>query len=475
MRAFAVSLVVGVNYFILFYYGFVNLIYTALLLVSTVIILRHIRRIRYSPFKDFITSPETPPVSILVPAYNEERVIVRTVRSTLAVNYPFFEVIVVNDGSTDATLDTLIRTFHLRKVDRAYRNVLKTTLIRGFYYNPDVPNLLVVDKENSGKADSLNCGINVSRSPYFCTVDADSVLEENALIKLMTPTVESPVPVVACGGVIRAINGIHMENGVVRTIDLPRSSLAMLQIVEYLRAFLFGRVGLDAMNGILILSGAFSLFRKESVMEAGGYRVKNVTEDMELITRLHRRAIERKTPYAIKFISDPVCWTEVPEDLKMLGRQRRRWHLGLMQSIIQNRSALFNPRYGKFGWVILPYYLFIELLSPVVELIGYVAVVLSFLFGMLSSEFMLLFLAMAVLYGIFLSTASIFLEEVTYRRYPRWGHLFRLLLYGVIENFGYRQINSFWRCQAFLKYLVGMQKWEYVEKGKNVGRGNRQS
>jgi cellulose synthase/poly-beta-1,6-N-acetylglucosamine synthase-like glycosyltransferase len=466
MSAIAVSLVIGVNYFILFYYGFVNLIYTALLLVSTVVILRYIRKIRYSPFKDFITSPETPPVSILVPAYNEERVIVRTVQSTLAVNYPFFEVIVINDGSTDATLDTLIRTFRLRKIDRAYRNVLKTTPVRGFYYSADVPNLLVVDKENSGKADSLNCGINVSRSPYFCTVDADSVLEDNALIKLMTPTVESPVPVVACGGVIRAINGIHMEDGAVRKIDLPRSGLAMFQIVEYLRAFLFGRVGLDAMNGILILSGAFSLFRKESVVEAGGYRPKNVTEDMELITRLHRRAIEGKAPYAIKFISDPVCWTEVPENLKMLGRQRRRWHLGLMQSIVQNRSALFNPRYGKFGWVVLPYYLFIELLSPVVELIGYVAVVLSYLFGLLSIEFMLLFLALAVLYGIFLSTASVFLEEVTYRRYPRWGHLFRLLFYGVIENFGYRQINSFWRCQAFLKYLVGMRKWEYVEKGK---------
>jgi len=466
MRSFAVSLVMGFNYFILFYYGFVNLIYTTLLLVSMVVTLRHIRRIRYSPFMDFVSSPETPPVSILVPAYNEERIIVRTIQSTLSVNYPFFEIIVVNDGSTDTTLDTLIRTFHLRKVDRAYRNVLETTPVRGFYYNPDVPNLLVVDKENSGKADSLNCGINISRSPYFCTVDADSVLEENALIKLMPPTVESTVPVVACGGVIRALNGIHLEDGAVRSIDLPRSSLAMFQIVEYLRAFLFGRVGLDAMNGILILSGAFSLFRKASVVEAGGYQVENVTEDMELIIRLHRHAIERKTPYSVKFISDPVCWTEVPEDLKMLGRQRRRWHLGLMQSMIQNRSAFFNPRYGKFGWVVLPYYLFIELLSPVVELIGYLAVILSFLFGMLSFDFMLLFLAVAVFYGIFLSTASIFLEEITYRRYPRWSHLFRLLLYGVIENFGYRQINSFWRCQAFLKYLVGMRKWEHVEKGR---------
>jgi cellulose synthase/poly-beta-1,6-N-acetylglucosamine synthase-like glycosyltransferase len=274
------------------------------------------------------------------------------------------------------------------------------------------------------------------------------------------------VPVVACGGVIRALNGIELENGGIGTIGLPRSGLAMFQIVEYLRAFLFGRVGLDAVNGILILSGAFSLFRKTAVVEAGGYRVKNVTEDMELVMRLHRHNLERKTPYAIKFISDPVCWTEVPEDLKMLGRQRRRWHLGLMQSIVQYRDALFNPRYGKFGLVVLPYYLFVELLSPVVEVIGYVVVLLSHLLGMLSYEFLVLFLTLAILYGVFLSTASIYLEEITYRRYPRWSHLLRLMAYGVLENFGYRQVNSLWRFQAFVKYLVGMRKWEYVEKGK---------
>jgi cellulose synthase/poly-beta-1,6-N-acetylglucosamine synthase-like glycosyltransferase len=467
IRSVAVSAVVWINYLIIFYYGLVNLIYTTLLMVALVVILRHIRRIRYSPFKDFSTSPETPPVSFLIPAFNEERVIVRTVRSTLAVNYPYFEAIVINDGSTDGTLDTLIRTFGLRKIDRAYRNVLKTTPVRGFYYNPEIPNLLVVDKENSGKADSLNCGINISRSPYFCTVDADSVLEENALIKLMTPTVESPVPVVACGGVVRALNGIRMENGVVSAIELPESSLAMFQIVEYLRAFLFGRVGLDAFNGVLILPGAFSLFRKETVVEVGGYRPRNVTEDMELVTRLHRHMLDRGVPYAVKFISDPVCWTEVPENLKMLGRQRRRWHLGLVQSIVQYRTALFRPKYGAFGMVILPYYLVVELLSPVVEMAGYATVLLSWMWGMLSLDYMLLFLAMAIFYGIFLSTASIYLEEITYHRYPRWSHLLRLLFYGVIENFGYRQLNSLWRCQAVFKYLLGMRKWEYVEKGQN--------
>lgn len=465
MRAIAVFLIVGVNYFIGIYYGFTNLVYTVLLATALVVVLRHIRRIRYSPIRDFIAAPGTPPVSILVPAYNEERTILRTVESARRVNYPFFEVLVINDGSTDDTLRVLVEAFRLKKIDRAYRSILKTTTVKGFYYCPELPNLLVVDKEKGGKADSLNAGINVSRSPYFCTVDADSVLEENALIKLMTPVVESTVPVVASGGVVRAINGIHLRNGRIDAIDLPRSGLAVLQIVEYIRAFLFGRVGLDAMNGILILSGAFSLFLKSAVVEAGGYRVNNVTEDMELILKLHRHHIDRKRPYRIQFVSDPVCWTEVPEVLRMLGRQRRRWHLGLMQSMFQHRAVLFNPRYGRLGLVIMPYYLFIELVSPVVEVLGYVVVPLSYLFGMLSVKFLMLFVTLAILYGVFLSTAGIFLEELTYRRYPRWGHLARLLLYGVLENFGYRQLNSFWRFQAVLKYLMGMRKWEYVERG----------
>ena len=467
MSALAIALIIGVNYFIGIYYGIVNLIYTILLVISLSVVLRHIRRIKYSPIKDFIASPETPPISILIPAYNEERIILRTIRSALSVNYPFFEVIVINDGSTDETLPTLIHTFNLRRIDRAYRNILKTSPVRGFYYHPEMPNLLVVDKENGGKSDSLNCGINLSRSPYFCTVDADSILEENALIKLITPVVESTVPVIACGGVVRGLNGIELKNGGIEEINLPRSGLAMFQIVEYIRAFLFGRVGLDAMNGILILSGAFSLFRKEAVVEAGGYRVKNVTEDMELIIKLHKHNIEKKNPYRIKFISDPVCWTEVPENLRMLGRQRRRWHLGLMQSILQYRSVMFNPKYGKLGLVIFPYYFLVELLSPVVEIIGYVVVFLSYFFGLLSFHFLILFLTLAIFYGIFLSTAGIYLEEITYRRYPKWSHLLRLLFYGVLENFVYRQINSLWRFQAVLQYLVGMRKWEYVEKGEN--------
>jgi cellulose synthase/poly-beta-1,6-N-acetylglucosamine synthase-like glycosyltransferase len=474
MTGFFISFIVGFNYFIGFYYGIVNFVYSVLLTTSLIVILRYIKRIKYSPVKEFSYSPETPPVSILIPAYNEERIIVQTLKSALSMNYPFFDVIVINDGSLDKTLEILIMKFKLRKIDVVYRNILKTSPVRGFYYNPEIPNLIVIDKEKAGKADALNCGINASKNPYFCSVDADSLLERDALLRLMTPILESTIPVVAAGGVVRILNGTEIRENTVSEIKLPRSSLALFQIVEYLRAFLFGRVGWDTMNSILILSGTFSLFNKAAVMAVGGYNVKHVSEDMELVIKLHRYHIKNNKPYRIKFISDPICWSEVPEKLKMLGRQRRRWHLGLIQCIVEHRALMLNPKYGKLGLFIFPYYFFFEMLGPIVELLGYIIVPLSYIFGLLSYDYFLLFLILAIFYGVFLSTIGVFLEELTYRRYPKWSHLFKLLLYGVFENFGYRQINSFWRFQAIILYIFGKRKWEYVEnKGVDYEKNSK--
>jgi cellulose synthase/poly-beta-1,6-N-acetylglucosamine synthase-like glycosyltransferase len=467
LKALFISLILGFNYFVGIYFGIINLIYTVLLTVSLFVILRYLERIRYSGRKDFSTSPEIHPVSVLISARNEEKVITQAVNSALTLNYPFFDVIVINDGSDDATLDTLISNFNLNRIDLVYRNIIKTKPVRGFYYNPELPNFLVIDKESGGKADSLNCGINASKNPYFCSVDADSVLEKDALIRLVTPIMESVKPVIACGGVVRVLNGIELKEREVTEIALPRRMLPLFQIVEYLRAFLFGRVGWNTLNAILILSGTFSLFNKEAVRAVGGYSVKNVTEDMELIIRLHKYYISEKKPYTIKFVPDPICWTEVPDNLKMLGRQRRRWHMGLIQSITQHKM-MFNPKYGKLGILVFPYYFFFEMLGPIVELLGYIIVPLSYFFGLLSVDFFILFLILAIFYGIFLSTMGVFLAELTYKRYPKWRHLFKLLFYGVLENLGYRQINSFWRFQAIMYYLFGKRKWEHVEdKGNN--------
>jgi cellulose synthase/poly-beta-1,6-N-acetylglucosamine synthase-like glycosyltransferase len=472
MSAVLILMIVGFNYFIGFYYGLVNLFYTVIFTVALFVVLKHLKRIQYSARADYSYSPQTPPVSILIPAYNEEEVIVRTVKSALSIQYPDFEVIIVNDGSDDGTLESLISTFHLKKIDLVYRKLIKTANVNNFYYNREIPNLLVIDKDRGNKADALNCGINASRSPYFCSLDADSVLEKESLLRLMTPIMESTVPVIACGGVVRVLNGTELSNGVVEKIDLPGNALAMFQIVEYLRAFLFGRVGLDAMNSLLILSGAFSLFQKSAVIKAGGYDRLNVTEDMELIVKLHEKHKRKGEPYRIKFISDPICWTEVPENLKMLARQRRRWHLGLIETIWKYRSLTFNPKFGRLGTFVMPYYLIVELLSPLIEVFGYIAVFFAYFLGILSLEFLLLFLTLAIFYGIFLTTSGIFLEEITYRRYPRWSHLATLLLYGVLENIGYRQINSFFRVQGMIRFLTGKRDWEHtLRENKNAQQG----
>ncbi len=468
MKTTLIFLALGFNYFVGFYYGGVNLFYTALLAIALRVILGHVRRIKYEPFKEYSVSPQTPSISILIPAHNEDKVIVRTIRSALAVDYPIFEVIVINDGSVDGTLEAVVNAFGLKKIDLVYRNFLRTKPVKAFYSNPEIPNLVVIDKERSGKSDSLNCAITVSRSPYFCSVDADSLLEQDSLIKLITPIMESNVPVIACGGVVRISNGVTFKGTSLQEIDLPHKALPMFQVVEYARTFLFGRMGWDALNSLLILSGAFSLFLKSAVLKVGGYRGENTSEDMEIVVRLHKHYLEHKKPYKIKFISDPICWTEVPDNLTMLGRQRRRWHLGLLQTLFQHRSMIFNAEYGRIGLFALPYYLLFETFGPVIELMGYVTVACSFLLGLLSIDFLLLFLVLSVFYGTFLSTVGVFLTELTYRRYPKWSHLLRMVWYALLENFYYRQINSFWRTQALFQFLAGRTGWEHVvEKGSD--------
>lgn len=469
MKSFFIPIIVGFNYFVGFFYGFVNILYTALISIAFFVVLAHIRKVKYSPYREHQYSPEVPPVSIIVPAYNEGTIMFRTIQSILNLNYPYCEAIVINDGSTDDTLGLLIKKYKLKRIDLVYRNIIQTMPIRGFYYSKDIPNLLVIDKERGGKSDALNCGTNASHNPYVCSVDADTLIEPDALLRLMSAVMESTVPVVACGGVVRVINGVTVENDTIKEIGLPKKWLGIFQIVEYLRSFLFGRVGMDSVNGTMILSGAFSMFQKQAVIDVGGFDVNNVCEDMEIVVRIHKQKRLDKKPYAIRFITDPICWTEVPETMKQLGQQRRRWHLGLIQTMMKHKSMIFNPRYGRVGIIAMPFFFFAEMLSPVIEILGYAAMTGAFIFDIINFKFFLLFLFLAVFYGVFLSVASVFLEEMTYKRYPGWGHLFILLLFGVLENFGYRQINTFWRFRAFFRYFLGMNHWEFSRRRQQKG------
>ncbi len=452
------------NYGVLVYYGFANGVYLLLLVLASGVVFGHLRRLIYGGYQEHIHPSVAPPVSVIIACYNEERNIVETVRSLMGLNYPAYEVIVVNDGSTDSTLERMKEGFGLKPMDLVYRPIIPTSDVNGFYVNPEIPNLTLIDKVHGGKADSLNVGINASRSPYFCSVDADSILETDALTRLMRPVVENPELVKASGGIVRIINGCTVKDGRIEKVALPKESLPRLQVVEYIRSFLFGRAGWSAINSLLIISGTFSMFHKRTVQALGGYSSRTVTEDMDLVVSLHRHLMDRGERYRILFVPYPICWTEVPGNLRMLARQRRRWHMGLAQSLYHNIGMLFNPRYGRIGLFAMPYQVLIELLGPVVEVGGYFVVAGSFMAGIVDVKFLVLFITLAVLIGVLLSTGAILLEELTYRRYPSLRDLFVLLIYGVLENFGYRQMNSLWRTEALLRTLLSRRGWEHVHK-----------
>jgi len=449
---------------VLAYYGVANLIYVFLLVVATFVVVRHMRRLRYGRYQEDMRQSLALPVAMVIATYNEEGNIVDTVKALLRLDYPDYEVIVVDDGSDDSTLQRLKAAFELERIDLVYRAIIDTSAVRAFYINPAIPNLTIVAKDHGGKADSLNAGVNVSRSPYICSVDADSILEEKAIQRLMRAVIEDPDTIVATGGIVKILNGCVVRGGRIEELRLPKDSLSRFQIVEYVRSFLFGRAGWSAINALLIISGTFSVINKRALCAVGGYTTRTVTEDMDLILTLHRYFIEGGQRYKILFVPDPVCWTEAPQTFKMLARQRRRWHMGLMQSILFHKKMLFNPKYSTVGLFAMPYQLFIELIGPLVEIAGYVVVTLSFFLGIIDGRFFVLFLTMAILIGVLLSTGAILLEEMTYMRYPRKRDFLILLLYGVLENFGYRQINSFWRTQAVIKKLFGSKKWEKVDK-----------
>ena len=451
------------NHFILYYVLCINLIYFIQLILSAFSLSDYIKKILYSDYKKYVVSDNMIPISVLVPAYNESETINDNIRSLLSLNYPQFEVVVINDGSKDNTLQKVIEDFNLSLVNQPIRYRIKTEQIRGIYKNIDIPNLVVVDKENGGKADALNVGINISKYPVFASLDADSILESDSLVRVTMPFIENK-DTIAVGGIVRIANGSTIKDGVIRHIGLPKNRVAMFQIIEYLRAFLTGRMGWDSMGALLIISGAFGAFKKSEVIDIGGYSVGTIGEDMELVVKLHEYMRKNKKKYSLKFIPDPVCWTQAPERLKDLRSQRRRWQIGLMDSLFTHKKILFNPRYGSIGLIAAPYFWIFEMFGPVIEVIGYVLVPLSYLVGILNIRFFLMFLAASILYGIILSIGAILLEEYTFNKYPDLRQLIKLTFYGILENFGYRQLTVLFRIEGILKFRKQRHSWGKIKR-----------
>lgn len=441
------------------YFALLNLFYLVFTAIAWRSVPRHLRSTAYAGSDETFASPLTPGISVLLPAYNEEAGIVESVRSLLSLHYPLHEIVVVNDGSTDATLERLREAFELVPAVRAMRTAIPTAAVRGSYLSVRHPELCVIDKANGGKADALNAGASAARYPYVCAVDADALIEEDALLDLARPILDDPDRVVATGGIVRIANGCTVDHGRVVDVRLPRSRLATIQVVEYFRAFLVGRTGLSSLNSLLIISGAFGLFRRDLVEEVGGWWTSTVAEDIELVLRLHRHMLERGEPYTIAFVPDPVCWTEAPEDLGSLSRQRRRWHRGLAESLWRHRRAIGNRRYGVIGLFALPYFVAFELVAPLVELAGLPATIVWWSLGRLSGAFLLAFALVAFLLGILLSLTAVTLEEFNFRRHTRGREVARMLWWAVWENLGYRQLTAVWRLRGLWEALRRKRGW----------------
>ncbi|HVN00744.1 MAG TPA: glycosyltransferase family 2 protein [Caulobacteraceae bacterium] len=408
-----------------------------------------------------------PPIALLAPAYNEALTVAESVRSLLSIRYPEFEIIVINDGSTDETLQILIDTFSLELTrSRDYELVVSHRPIRGLYASKLHPRLLVIDKENGGKADALNAGLNLATAPVVCSMDADSLLEPDSLLRAVQPFLEDPQRVIAVGGTIRVANGCTIADGRIIRIGAPRNLLALMQTVEYLRAFLMARLAWSQIGALTIISGAFGLFRRSAVLEVGGYAQGTVGEDMELVVRLHRHFREARKPYTIAFVPEPVCWTEAPETLGMLARQRARWHRGSLETFDRHKEMAFNPRYGAvgvvgFGWIVLS-----DVLGPPTELMGYVLIPIWWSLGVLSTDYLLAFLAVTFAFGVALSVGALALEESELHRFPRARDLLILTGAAILENFGYRQLNQLWRLRGTLDWFRGATSWgEMTRKG----------
>lgn len=445
------------NYAILGFYLLLHAFYLFLLVVSALRAYQQPRRVRSATFDRQEQSITSPPVSLLVPAHNEEQTIVENVRALLGIRYPYLTVIAVNDGSTDGTLDELIRSFSLRRASIVYEPALPTQPVLGVYLSTLDPRLLVIDKANGGKSDALNAGINLAHTPWVCSVDADSILEEDSILRVMRPVLED-ARVVATSGIVRIANGCAVAGGRVTRVRLPRTRLAILQIVEYLRGFLQGRLGWSWLNGLLVISGAFGVFRTDILRAVGGYSPATVAEDMEVVVRIHRYCRDLRLDYRILFVPDPVCWTEVPETRRQLARQRRRWQRGLAEVLRLHGEAFFRPRYGIIGSLVFPYFV-LELIAPVMEISGFICIPIAWKMGLLSVHYMVLYLLLAFLAGMLLSFWAVLIEEFTYRRYVSWRELARLIGYALVEHFGYHQLVLGWRLQGLYDYFRGRREW----------------
>ena len=450
------------------YFLVLDIVYLGLAVVGWRAVNEYVRRRPIRDYEFVAHSELSPPISVLVPAHNEEPTIVESVRALCACRYPQLEIIVINDGSTDSTLRRLTQAFALVAVRRVPSCGLTTKPIRALYASQRLPNLTVIDKAGGGKADALNAGLRYAWTPLVCSIDADTLIDADALTRLVWEFERRP-ETVAAGGIVRVINGSRVRDGRVEEARLPRNLLANLQILEYLRAFLGGRIAWSRLGMLLIISGAFGLFRREVVVQAGGYDTTTVGEDAELVLRIHHQRRDDGLACRIIFFPDPICWTEVPTRLGVLRRQRDRWQRGLIEMLLRHRQMIGRPRYGAVGLAALPFFVIFEALGPLIEVFGYAVFAVSIALGAVSLQIVVLFLVIAIGFGFTLTFITLLMEERAFQRYASWNALGKLLLASLVENLGYRQWLALVRAGAWISVFRSRGNWGEMTRSGFAG------
>jgi len=456
-----------VNNFIFIFTIILFISYVALAVVSAVTLRAYLLKNSYVDYNSIILAPITPSISVIAPAYNEEKTIVDNIRALLSLYYNNFEVIIVNDGSSDHTFAKMAEAYDLEKVNYFFDYRIPCERIKGVYKskNRSFKRLTVIDKLNGGKSDALNAGINISKNELICSIDVDSIMEPDALLKMVKPFMEqTDRPVIATGGVIRIANSCEIEDGQIIHIRVPDKFLPRVQVLEYTRAFLMARMAWGKLNGLLIISGALGMFDKETVIKCGGYSTSTVGEDMELVVRMRRYMVENKLKYSVVFIPDPLVWTEVPSTLKILGRQRNRWTRGTIETLATHKKMFFNPKYGRLGFLSYPFWMFFEWLAPLVEFLGLVYFVFLVIFGQPNWSFFLLLLAFVYTFAISMSTWAVLFEEMTFHKYKHKSEVIMLVLTGILEPFFYHPLVVYWSIRGNIDYLRGVRSWGKMDR-----------
>lgn len=435
--------------------------YLVLSLLSLWELRKYIQRRNLIDHRVILASPFAPGIALIAPAYNESLTIIDNVKSLLSIMYNNFEVVIVNDGSKDDTLARMIAAFNLVEVPFDFPRSIATKPVRGIYksQNRAFQKLVVVDKENGGKADALNVGINVSKKELVACIDVDCIIKADALLKMVQPFMQGGSPVIACGGVVRIANSCTVEEGRLIEVKLPTDLIARFQVLEYIRAFLLGRIAWSRLNGLLLISGAFGLFRRDIAVKAGGYNHKTVGEDMELVVRMRRYMVEQRLPYRVAFLPDPLCWTEAPSSYSILSRQRNRWARGTFETLKMHRKIFFNPRYGLMGMVSYPFWFFFEWLAPFVEFIGLVYFLVLLIAGLVNWTFFgALFLAVYS-FSVLISVFALLAEEFSFHKYTQKRDILNMVLVALLEPFWFHPRTVWWSLKGNFDLIKGKKSW----------------